>query len=558
MERNRLIVLALLLAVAHAAATFSSCTISTYDYTSGAQPPRIKVILTANGTIATSPEPDAAAPLFSLIRVMNASNDAELVPDYKDGAYVIDDNVLTMMLVAERGQIGDVQITYEKQPYQPYDITVDGEPVTEIDLECTNDLATTLFRGQTVDPPSGSTREVHIFFTRDVKRCDGELDELLNNTWFVYEGTSEPTLENVTYLCNSSLSHGFVPYEGSLSHWYCVADDVIASSTDLQSVYFDLTVGYVCDAIDDSNVTTHGVDGTEHLIVLGPEGSPANLLKGALYPDGTVYMFPVLPANSATNFTETRPCVWTYASSTYAVKTCCDGQSASWVRPDAIQYQCETPYLDYQLGEDVDFLLLGDEYYYFALPGSPAGPYPPKEPGIDATGTTVFRIVRDQRIKGIYRVDDYHLRIEFYNNVGWGVAVGNLIAFDDTKQYNATNVTRYDSTSADYGYDEDNELPALGSTFKAYFLQFGDATGGTADSVPYPPTTPVVITAVPSSSSTSSKDADLTDLSTGWQIFVWVGWGAFILGTLILLSVGIHRSCTGNGYLSATSYPHNL
>ncbi len=137
------------------------------------------------------------------------------------------------------------------------------------------------------------------------------------------------------------------------------------------------------------------------------------------------------------------------------------------------------------------------------------------------------------------------------------VEVGNLVVYDSTKNYNATNVTRYDAYSADYGYDEDNELPALGSTFKAYFLQFA-ATDGTYATVPYPDTTPMVITAVPSDTpaSTSTKDADLSDLSTGWKVFVWVFVGLAALFGLLLLGIFFYH-CR-NGGLSATGYPHQL
>lgn len=546
------LLLLLCLAAGVSADFFTGCKITAASYSASSEPPRIKIILTANGTISTSPEPDAPAPLFSLIKAFNVSNDAQFHPDYEDDQYTIDDDTLFFYIVEEPGQIGEVQIRYTRQPYQPYDITVGGDVVDDFELDCVNDLLVTLFRAQIVAPPSGAAKEVHVFFTGPVKRCDDGEDEVFDSSWFVVT-TTEPTDNLIGSPCNTTLADGFVPYEDSPTHWYCVANNSL-NSADLQTASYTLAKGHICSVADDSNVTSHGYGDTTEVQIHGPASTPTNNLKGTIYPDGTIYMFPILPPSTLANFSAARPCVWIYSPRTYTSRTCCDPSSASWVRPDAVQYQCETPYLDYQLGEEAAFLLLGEEYYYFDLPGYPQGPYAPRDPGFDNTGTTDFRMIGDERVKGIYRVDEYTIRIAFYQSVGYGVEVGNLVVYDDTKQYNATNVTRYDSYSADYGYDEDNELPALGSTFKGYFLQFAESPSGSYDNVPYPVTTPIVITAVPSTSSVSTKDADLSDLSTGWKVFVWVFVGLAAL-FLIILIVREVMHCNG---LSATGYPHQL
>ena len=556
MRPCRLLLVALFCCLAAGASAdfFTGCKITASSYSASNEPPRVKVILTANGTISTSIEPAAPTPLFSLIKIYSVTNDAQLHPNYLSNEYVIDDNTLTFTIVEEAGQVGEAQVRYTRQSYQPYDLTVGGDVVEEIELDCVNDLLVTLFRSQTVDPPSGSAREIHVFFTGPVKRCDDAEDAVFDNSWFTLTVT-EPTIAAIGIPCNTTLADGFVPYEESQTHWYCVANSSFDDS-DLQTASYTLAKGYICSVADDSNVTSHGYGDTTEMQIHGPASTPSNTLKGTIYPNGTLFMFSILPPNTFANFSTARPCVWIYSVQTQTARTCCDPSDASWVRPDAVQYQCEKPYLEYQVGETVAFLLLGDEYYYFDLPGSPQGPYAPKDPGFDNEGTSSFRMISDDRVKGIYRVDDYTLRIEFYQSVGYGVEVGDLIVYDDTKQYNATNVTRYNAYSADYGYDEDNELPALGSTFKGYFLQFAEvSSGGTYGNIPYPVTTPLVITAVPSTSSVSTKDADLSDLSTGWKVFVWVFVG---LAALFLIILIVREVMHCNGSLSATGYPHQL
>lgn len=548
--------LLLLCLVAHASATFlTSCKITASAYTPTSEPPRVKILLTFNDTLATSPTPDAPAPLFSLIKLFNVSNDAPLHPDYENDDYTISGATMSWFIVEEPGQIGEVQVRYTRQPHQPYDLTVGGDVVEEIEVDCVNDLLVTLHRGQIVDPPGGGSREIHIFFTGPVKRCDENGVDLFNSSWFVLSSTT-PSISAIGDMCNTTLSHGFVPYQNSQSHWYCVANSSFNAST-LQTASYTLAEGYICSVADDSNVTSHGYGASTAVQIIGQAGTATNTLRGTIYPNGTIFMFSILPPSSFANFTTARPCVWIYSPRTHTARTCCNPSNATWVRSDAVQYQCEKPYLDYQMGEEVDFLLLGDEYYHFDLPGYPQGPYAPKDPGFDTEGTSNFRMVDDERVKGIYRVDDYTIRVAFYQSVGFGVEVGNLVVYDSTKNYNATNVTRYDAYSADYGYDEDNELPALGSTFKGYFLQFA-ATDGTYATVPYPDTTPMVITAVPSDTpaSTSTKDADLSDLSTGWKVFVWVFVGLAALFGLLLLGIFFYH-CR-NGGLSATGYPHQL
>lgn len=553
----RLLLCFLLVLSVTQAAWFTSCKITASSYLLGGEPPRPKVLLTANGTISMNPSPGAPSPLFSLIKAVNISNGAALHPEYEEDTYYLSGSTLSFFVVEERGQIGEVQVKYEKQPYQPYDITVGGTAVTEFELNCTNDLLTTLFHAETVDPPGGGTREIHIFFTADVKRCDTSADVLLNNSWFVYV-SSEPTIANITGPCNTTLSHGFVPYQGSRSHWYCVASNSIANATGIDNIVYTLAEGYICDALDDHNVTTHGYGDNEELYIEGSAATIERTLTGSLYPNGTIYMFSIVPPNSFANFSAVRPCVWIYSTRTHSAHTCCNPRAASWIRPDAVGYQCASPYLAYGFGDDIDFKLLGETRYYYALPGNPAGTYAPQVPGFNFDGTSNFRMVLDERIKGIYRVDAFNLRVTFYQSVGNGMAVTNLIVFDDTRQYNASNVTRYDSHSANYAFSATNELPALSSAFKAYFIQFGASEDSDDSNVPYPSITPMVITAVPvepTPASTGNKGADLDDLKDEWKAFVWVGWGLAAAALLLFLSYFIYKR---RDSLLATAYPHNL
>lgn len=534
---------------------FLSCRTTVKSYSPQSDPPDVQVIMTANGSIDVSNSPGANYPILSLIHAYNLSNDALLDIDYDAGYSIGDDNTLTFTLFQTRGEIDQVVVKYVRQEHQPFDLTVGDIAQEDFELTCDNDLLTVLHRSMAVDPSDGGARQIHIFFTGDVQRCDGDSALLLNNSWLVYDSVDGGSLSLAAGPCNTTLAHGFVPYEDSLSHWYCVASDNFTS--DVTMATFTLAEGYICDAIDNSSVTTHGYGQAENMLIYGVGETTYNTPEATLYRDGTVNVFTVLPVKSLANFSAIRPCVWAFSARSLAAQECCSPVSAAWKRADAIQYTCDPAFEKYTVGEDVDFKLLGDSLYTFNLPNGLVCDYAVKQPGFDSDGTTNYWTVHDQRVKGIYRVDSYSLRVEFYQMVQTGLSYLDLIVFDDTTQYNASNLTRYNPYTAVFNYDEDNELPALSDDFKAYLIQFGENDGSTEDQ-PFPVTTPVVITAVPSSSSTSSKDADLTDLSTGWQIFVWVGWGAFILGTLILLSVGIYRSCKGNGYLSATSYPHNL
>lgn len=532
---------------------FISCR-TTVDYFSAqSTPPPVKVMLVANGSIDVTNSPAAGSPLFSLIHPFNLSNDAPLHIDY-DAGYNIDDsdNTLSFTLFETRGEIDQVVIKYTRQSHQPFDVTVGGIVQDDFELTCTNEALNVLYRSMAVDPAGGGARQIHIFFLGDVQRCDGNPVQLLNNSWLVYDSRDGGSLSLTAGPCNTTLSHGFVPYEGSKSHWYCVASNNFTSN--VVTVTYSIAEGHICDAIDNSSVMTRGYGRTEKMIIYGVGETTYNDVKATLYPDGTVNVFTVLPVKSLANFTAIRPCVWAFSARSLAAQECCNPVSAAWKRSDAIQYTCDPPF-PYTMGEDVDFKLLGESLFTYDLPNGLVSTYEVKRPGFDWYGTSNYWTVHDHRIKGIYRADSHTIRVEFYQMVQSGMSHLNLIVFDATKQYNASNLTRYDPYTAVFSYNETNELPALSSSFKAYLIQFGENDGSTEDQ-PFPVTTPMVITAVPPApSSTSSKGADLGDLADEWKAFVWVGWGLAAAALLLFLSYFIYKR---RDSLLATSYPHNL
>lgn len=545
----------LLVAVAQASTpVFLSCRTTASSYSSNSEVPDVMVILTANGTIDVTQSPGANYPIFSLLHPYNLSNDARLDIDYDAGYSIDDDDELSFTLFQTRGEIDQVVIKYVRQEHQPFDLTIGGEVVEDFELTCDNELLTTLYRSMAVDPSDGSERQIHIFFTGDVTRCDGSTTEVLDNSWLVYDSQDGGATVLNGGVCNTTLADGFVPYEGSKSHWYCVAN---SSFTDVVTqASYTIAEDYICDALDNSSVTTHGYGQSNYMIVYGVEQTTYQDPEATIYPDGTVNVFTVLPVKSLANFSAIRPCVWAFSMRSLLAQECCSPVSAAWKRADAIQYTCD-PEFPYTMGEDVDFKLLGDSLYTFDLPNGLVSTYAVKSPGFDDEGTTNYWTVHDSRIKGIYRADSHTIRVEFYQMVQTGLAYSDLIVFDATTQYNATNISRYDAHTAVFGFNEDNELPALGSDFKAYLIQFGDNDGSTEDQ-PFPVTTPVVITAVPASASTSSKGADLDDLSDEWKAFVWTGWAVVMVLVFIGLVFLIYHGCKGNGYLSTTGYPHNL
>lgn len=554
--RCSLLFLALLVAVAQASTPmFLSCRVTTDNYSPQEKPPSVRVIMTANGSIDVTQSPGANYPIFSLIHAYNLSNDAQLDIDYDAGYSISDEyNTLTFTLFQTRGEIDQVVVKYTRQEHQPFDLTLSEIVSEDFELTCENELLTVLHRSMAVDPSDGGARQIHIFFTGDVTRCDGNPVELLNNSWLTYADRSGGSLSLVSGPCNTTLSHGFEPYESSKSHWYCVASDNF--TTDVETVEYTIAEGHICDAIDNSSVSTHGYGLTQRMVIYGVEQNTYATPEATIYPDGTVNVFTVLPVKSLANFSAIRPCVWAFSMRSLLAQECCSPVSVAWKRADAIQYTCD-PEFPYTMGEDVDFKLLGDSLYTFDLPNGMVSTYAVKSPGFDDEGTTNYWTVHDSRIKGIYRADSHTIRVEFYQMVQTGLAYSDLIVFDATTQYNATNISRYDAHTAVFGFNEDNELPALGSDFKAYLIQFGGNDGSTEDQ-PFPVTTPVVITAVPASASTSSKGADLDDLSDEWKAFVWTGWAVVIALVFIGLVFLIYHGCKGNGYLSTTGYPHNL
>lgn len=553
MRRIALVLCLLCVSSALGARVFLSCRTTVGSYSSQSEQPPVTVTLTANGTIDVTNSPDASYPIFSLLHAYNLSNDAKLDIDYDNGYAISDlDTTFTFDLFQTRGEIDQVVIKYVRQLHQPFDLTISGEIVEDFELTCDNDLLNVLHRSMAVDPTDGTARQIHVFFTNDVKRCDGSPVQLLNNSWLTYSTRSGGSLSLTAGPCNTTLSHGFVPYEGSASHWYCVASDNFTSN--VETVEYTIAEDYICDAIDNSSVSTHGYGGTEKMIIYGIGQDTYNTPEATLYPDGTVNVFTVLPVKSLANFSAIRPCVWAFSTRSLAAQECCSPVSAAWKRADAIQYTCDPPF-PYTVGESVDFKLLGESLYTFDLPNGMVSDYAVKRPGFDWYGTTNYWPVFDHRIKGIYRVDSHTVRVEFYQMVQSGMSHENLIVFDATTHYNASNLTRYDPYTAVFAYDEDNELPALSSDFKAYVIQFGE-NDGSAEDQPFPVTTPVVITAVPSTSSVSTKDADLGDLSTGWKVFVWVFVGLAALFGLILIGMLVYH-CK-NSVLIATGYPHQL
>jgi len=531
--------LLLLLCIAGSQAEFfPSCTVTASSYTAGSAPPTLSVILYANASITLSATTNHPNPLYPLLRFTNVSNSAPLYPFY--GAnYTINStqNTIIIPLRYRRGQLGTVQVSYTKLTNQPFYLLVGGSIVPSFTLTCNTSHINTLYRSLIVTPVATGIKEVHFFFTGNVKRCNEDY-QVFNNSWFTFVGRlNDPACGgfcNQSFLtsgpCNTTNSPGLVPYNGQLNHWYCIAN---TNLTDILWAEYSLTDYRICDAVDNTSVTSYG----DEVITGNRQGvriykglsSTTNTLTAVVQPASTVtsdlydrvIVNTILPPTSFANFSTNRPCLWVYVPSTLRSVQCCIPANYSWARPDSTEYACATSF-SLRARETPYFRLLGTSLFTYDLPDKPPSSYAVQVPGISEVGSTAATVIATYRVNGIYRVDDNTIQVEFNHAMTQQPWPANLLVYnsDSGALYNATNVTRVSGSKYNFGFNTANTLPALGSTFKGYYLawRFDD---GLPDESISPWAVEQVITAVPDTTASSSSCDDPSCLSTGYAAIYW-------------------------------------
>lgn len=423
--------------------------------------------------------------------------------------------------------VGPVRLQYAELRHQPVRFLLNDTAVTELDITCTTRHLNVLH---------AATRhggDVILRFARPVKRCDQNATKLLSNSWFAYASTvcspSAPDCLAARLIgpCNTTLSDGFVPVEGTNElQWRCKAHSNFSSSA-LYTNY-NVLVGTICDAWDNHTVTPYGAADDEDdpttlklltsissitpVFYIHP--SPESVYHHSLVSVDTVW--PVL----LSNLTGARPKLLIKYNSGMSNTRCTAISNGRFEYDSIFEYDCK----------DTSGVALST-YDYFSVRAILEGPsnffyHLSSTVEVEADSVTD----NDELDDGATPIITYHYRVLGFNylsrnkllmfiNHDWTSlpAVAELVVYDTGGvQYNATNVTRRSPNSYYINFDTENQLPVDFTTLSAYFLAHDSAE--VTSHVPV-----ATVMAVTEYETASTGDITLNDIdSMGVKVVIYI------------------------------------